>query len=309
MTTEGTTPKWITGTITADPLLDLPVGAKIAFSSQLFPSDAPGGLTAILNWDFFDGAVIGLHFGDPLNQLVLGSGVMVAPGVALAAKHVVESEIEAIIQGGTGFICTAIASSGLMVWRPRHVTLVENTDLALLTLECASPLPEVLRNATISTRLPKLGERIFIAGVRHEFEIGRELSDINMRMMVAVGTVTERYEIGRDRVMYPWPVLEVDCHALHGMSGGPAFDERGFLIGLLSASTDAEPPGPAFVSLLWPALATRVTPPWPPGLYPAAVSLLEIDRKLCGIERPDALGVERDESNGSCKVAYLPWDD
>jgi hypothetical protein len=309
MTTESTTPKRVMGTIIADPLLSLPVGAKVDFSSQLFTSDAPGGLTDIHNWDFFDGAVIGLHFGDPLNQLVLGSGVMVAPGVALAAKHVVESEMEAVMRGGAGFICTAIGSSGLMIWRPQHVALVDNTDLALLTLECASPLPKVLRNATISTRLPKVGERIFIAGVRHELEVEEESPGLNMRMMVAAGTVTERYTIGRDRVMYPWPVLEVDCHALHGMSGGPAFDERGFLIGLLSASTHAEPPGPAFVSLLWPALATRVTPSWPPGLYPAPVSLLEMDRKLCGIERPDALDVVREESNGSCKVAYRPWDD
>jgi hypothetical protein len=309
MTTEGVTPKRIIGTVTADPLLGLPVGAKINFSSQLFTSDAPRGLNDIHNWDFFDGAVVGLHFGAPLNQLVLGSGVMVAPGVALAAKHVVEPKIEAIMRGGAGFMCTAIASSGLIIWQPRHLALVDNTDLALLTLECASPLPEVFRNATISTRLPKVGERIFIAGVRHEFETEGELPDLNMRMMVAVGTVTVRYEQGRDRVMYPWPILEVDCHALHGMSGGPAFDERGFLIGLLSASTDAEPPGPAFVSLLWPALTTRVTPPWPPGLYPVAVSLLEMDRKLCGIERPDALEVVRDESDGSWEVTYRPWDD
>jgi hypothetical protein len=151
-----------------------------------------------------------------------------------------------------------------------------------------------------------VGERIFIAGVRHEFEVEAEPPSLNLRMMVAAGTVTAQ---GRDRVILPWPALAVDCPALSGMSGGPAFDERGFLIGLLSASMDGEPPGPAFVSFLWPALATRVTPPWPPGLYPAAVSLLEMDRKLCGIERPDALEIVRHESSDSYTLAYRRWDD
>ena len=188
MTTERTTPRQIMGTITEDPLLTLRVGAEIAFSSELFTSNAPGGLNDIDNWEFFDGAVIGLLFGDPLSKHILGSGVMVAPGVALAAKHVVEPQMEAVMRGGRGFIRAAILSSGLMIWRPRHVTIVDSTDLALLTLECASPLPEVLRNATISTR-PRVGERIFIAGVRHEVEAGSEVADLGVRMMVAAGVI------------------------------------------------------------------------------------------------------------------------
>ena len=206
------------------------------------------------------------------------------------------------MRGGRGFICAAILSSGLMIWRPRHVTIVDSTDMALLTLECASPLPGVLRNATISTRLPRVGERIFIAGVRHEVEAGSEVADLGVRMMVAAGVILDRYELRRDQ-MLPWPTLAV----LSGMSGGPAFDERGFLIGLLSSSSDGEQV--AYVSLLWPSLTTKVTPPWPPGLYQMPMSLLEMDRRLCGIERPDALEIVRDgSSDGSNKVIYRPWD-
>lgn len=306
---EDITPRELMGLITEDPLLALPVGAKIEFSSDLFRPNAPAGLAEVSDWDFFDGAVIGLHFGDPLGQAVLGSGAMVAPGVALVAKHVVdpkEPEMKAVMQGAAGFICTAISSSGLTIWRPRHVTLVDNTDLAILTLQGASALPEVFRNATISTRLPGLGEQLIIAGVRHEVGAAEDRPKLNIRMMVATGTVAARYEQGRDWLL-PWPTLEVDCPALSGMSGGPAFDERGFLIGLLCTSLD--PPGPAYVSLLWPSLATRVTPPWPPGIYPAPVSLLEMDRRLCGIERPDALEIVRDEPANSHTLTYRPWSD
>lgn len=86
------------------------------------------------------------------------------------------------------------------------------------------------------------------------------------------------------------------------MSGGPAFDERGFLIGLLSSSNENEQGDITFVSLLWPSLTVRVTPPWPPGLYQAPVSLLEMDRRLCGIERPDALEIVPG------KVFYRLWE-
>jgi hypothetical protein len=189
---------------------------------------------------------------------------------------------------------------------PRQVALVENTDLAILTVEGASALPEVLRNATISTRLPKVGERIVIVGhPRHEYEAEGGKEQLGLRMVVAAGTVTARYEQGRDWLL-PWPTLEIDCPALGGMSGGPAFDERGFLVGLFSLSPEGTP---AYVSLLWPSLATRVTPSWPPGLYPAPVSLLEMDRRLCRIERPDALEVAGDKSTGNYTLRYRPWNE
>lgn len=51
------------------------------------------------------------------------------------------------------------------------------------------------------------------------------------------------YPHGRDRVMLPWPVLEVDCPTWGGMSGGPVFDEHGHLIGLLCSSFSVEEGG------------------------------------------------------------------
>lgn len=291
----------VSGTITADPLQQLPLGVELHFSVERFAFDAPGGLNSINNWDFFKGAVIALHFGNASNQRIMGSGVMVAPGIAVTARHVVEPEMSLVMAGG-GFICTGIAPSGLMIWRTRHVTTIPQTDLAILTLEYASALPDVFRHASITTRLPKIGEQVFLVGQRHEAgEPTTPLASINMKMMVAAGIVTARYEQGRDRVMLPGPALEVDCPALGGMSGGPAFDESGFLVGLLSSSLAD---GPAFLSLLWPALTTKVTPPWPPGVYKDPTSLLELDRKLCGIDRPDAIVVERDEITEGFRTVY-----
>lgn len=118
---------------------------------------------------------------------------MVAPGVALVARDVVALEdreelMKSVMQGTAGFICTAITSAGLTIWRPRQVTLIDNTDLAILTVEGASALPEVLCNGTISTRLPKVGERIVIAGLpRHEYKAEGGRANLNVRMVVATG--------------------------------------------------------------------------------------------------------------------------
>src|SRR5262245_8152400 len=131
-------PLTASGIVTADPLGELPIGAEIKFVSRAFVGSAPTGLHTVANWNFFHGAVIALHFGSTSGSLILGSGVIVAPGMALAAKHVIEPWIGSLMAGDDGLICTAIVPGGVMIWRPRHISLVEGTDLALLALEYAS---------------------------------------------------------------------------------------------------------------------------------------------------------------------------
>jgi len=68
------------GQIAADPLKDLPIGAQLHFSASLFACEPLGNLNGIANWDFFEGAIVALHFGQSGFQHILGSGVLVAPG-------------------------------------------------------------------------------------------------------------------------------------------------------------------------------------------------------------------------------------
>lgn len=294
--------------IVPDPVKALPLGSQIRFNSRLFPSDMPHGLNDVRDWEYLSGTVLALQFGRVSNPRVLGCGVIVAPGVALAAKHVVEPEIEAV-RGGDGFICTAMTSAGIMVWAPQQVTPLLNTDLCILTLEYRSPLPDAFHQAVITTRLPKVGETIFIAGQRcvGSSATAEGITTLEIRTIGAAGKVTAQYVQGRDSVMAPGPALEVECPALGGMSGGPAFDRAGYLLGLLSSSW--EPDGPATISLLWPALAVKVAPGWPDGLHHGAASLLEMDRGICPIQRPDALRVRWDADSGSPITEYLPWED
>jgi len=146
----------ISGVVAVDPLHDAPIGTQLNISADLFTTSSSFKLSNISNWDFFNGVVVAIHFGGNRSQRITGSGVLVAPGVALTARHVIEPELEQIMNGSTEIICTGIAASGWMIWKCHQITLIDHTDdLALLINVSASALPDVLRQAAITTRLPR----------------------------------------------------------------------------------------------------------------------------------------------------------
>lgn len=217
---------------------------------------------------------------------------MVAPGVVLTARHVIEPQQEHLVSGQQEIICSAITSTGLVIWTCHEVTLMGSAGLALLMVRSASALPDVLHLATLTTRLPRVGEKLVIAGVRHHATEPTDIvAELELSMMVAQGVVTARYANGRDRILLPSPCLEVDCPAIGGMSGGPAFDSDGFLVGSVTSSIEGVPGGPTYVSLLWPCFPEKIRPIWPDRLYKEPTSLLQMDRRLCAIHRPEAIEI------------------
>jgi hypothetical protein len=109
--------------------------------------------------------------------------------------------------------------------------------------------------------------------------------------------------------MLPWPVLEVECPTVGGMSGGPVFDSRGRLVGLLCSSLDTEDGhGVTYVSLLWPTLTRGFETVWPKNLIPGLTTLLGIDPKLCSIEGREAVTLEPHPSGEGTRIAYRIWE-
>jgi hypothetical protein len=304
-------PTNVGGIITTDPLLNAPIGTNLHITPSLFQALPPPGLNSIANWDYFRGTVLAIHFGGPEGQHILGSGILVAPGVVLAARHVVEPQRERLMAGDLEILCTGIVAGALVIWTCHQVTLIRNADIALLMVRSASALPAVLHQATLTTRMPRVGERLVIAGIRHHADEPTPINttaELAISMMVAPGTVTARYEHGRDRVLLPGPCFEMDCPAIGGMSGGPAFDEEGFLIGMVTSSIEGDLAGPTFVSLLWPCFGEEINPSWPQGLYQGPTSLLQMDRRLCGLQRPEAIEISVDTSTGQRICNYHHWD-
>ena len=120
---------------------------------------------------------------------------------------------------------------------------------------------------------------------------------------VGVGVVSEVYGQGRDRAVLPWPVIEVDCDALGGMSGGPCFDEGGYLVGLLCSSFEGTA-GPSYMSLLWPALVYSFNPIWMKTLFGETTTLMDLPEQLIVIEGRHR--VVRTTVPGGYTVAYRP---
>jgi hypothetical protein len=245
--------------------------------------------------------LLALHVQDGTTYHTGGSGVVVAPGVALTAKHYVQDWIPRTTpDGGCVMFGTALIPDGLQVWIVTQVTMVEGTDLAILGLRYSSALPpgNLFHTATITTRIPQIGELVLCAGfIPHEGVVQGtpKSATIGGDVMIAAGEVTARYprQKGRDVCKLPFPVVEVKCTIKGAMSGGPVFDSEGYLIGINTSSFESEDDlGPSYISLAYPSLGHRTKVLWPAGLYPKPIALIEMDSTLCRIEGRSALDFE-----------------
>jgi hypothetical protein len=86
-------------------------------------------------------------------------------------------------------------------------------------------------------------------------------------------------------------------NTLGGMSGGPVFNARGHLVGIVSSSYVAnDGKGPTYVSLIWPAFHGTVDATWPKDFWPDKEASILAARerghaKVCGDFEIDARGV------------------
>ena len=300
------------GTMVQDPFDGIDPDRKIYVEMGMFTPNDPPGVYAVHDMAHYDGMVLSVHFFTEKWSSVEGTAVMVAPGIAIAAAHVIEEHIPSIMSGEVHIICAGFTPTGPRYWRVRHMTKADGTDVMVLSLEYASPIPDDGRfvQATMTLRLPKIGELVMIAGFRASTEHVAADPDMHFPMLdgvmkygadvlIGIGEVTQHYLSGRG-VMLPGPGIEVACSTPGGLSGGPAFDATGNLIGTLTSSLDhADGRGPSLVSLLWPALVQPITPAFLPQLLPESFKLLDLDPKLCGIDGRDAIHRAGGPDNGT----------
>jgi S1-C subfamily serine protease len=201
----------------------------------------------------------------------MGTAFFVAPYVALTARHVIDEIFDQFegrsllkVKGDTRFgldLAHVDPDVGLLKWTVRKYGYSQSIDIAVLILEPAKPLPARFAwcRPQLSVLPPPNGSRLTAFGypnTRHRVDqegIGRIVVDPRL----STGTVLEIHREYRDRSMLPFPCLHTDARFDPGMSGGPVFDERGVLIGLVTSNlppTSAGECHSSYVSLLWPAL-------------------------------------------------------
>ena len=296
-----------------NPELELVPGERLRFEQQRLKFEGANGHYMPLGSQ--NGILLALSFRDDNGQHTYGSAAMVGPGLAICAAHVIEEQgfYEKIQSDAATLVASApLPDGGMHLWTVLRVALVPNTDLAVLSMALTSPYPTDRRfvSAAITTRMPALGDVLTVTGL----SAGRGTEAISNNMHFEMipgcmfGQVIDRYPDGRGRMM-PGPCVAVECHARGGMSGGPVFDSRGYLVGIVSSSFEGMET--TFVSHIWPALVLpqAACPVWPPVPYPlpAPGSLLHLGRKFgIDIERPDAFKLGTHD--GEIVLRYVEWE-
>jgi hypothetical protein len=269
----------------------------------------PPRAAALSNRDAFRGMVLALVFSDGHRHSVLGSAVTVAPGIALCATHTVRAQLPQLRSGQLALAAMGISDHGALIWRVLELLAIEGTDLTILTMSFMSDRPPKLYQAMMTTRTPAIGERLVFGGFRATQETFEadipDTIEIVGAMRLGSGEVRQVFPKRRDSLLVPWPSLEVDAPLFGGMSGGPVFDSRGYLMGLGSRSMDmgvGEEPSPMVVALVWPALGQRF--PFP-GVPPRSTTLLELHERFTVIERPEAVTAMPD--GDKLITTYAQW--
>ena len=205
-------------------------------------------------------ALVALVLIDDNGSTIIGSGVMVGPGLAIVATHVLEE----FTQRGAMPVLLTFLPDGTRAWLARESStasgssaygedrrIVSDVTLISCTLNSHAISHRPLMLAPIRVALPLLGERLWAFGYRQNV---LEDAAALITPLVTSGLVTTVYPHGRGERM-PASCVEVDMDTQGGMSGGPVVNAAGELIGIVSSSIEG---GPSYITLVWDALRFKI---------------------------------------------------
>jgi hypothetical protein len=203
-----------------------------------------------------------------------GTAIMIAPRIALTARHVIESCLNQIEDKQTASVGNVNGSFSLQfaqiqegktgaLWFTIRVYYHTKSDIAIFLL---TPFSEAANNykgdkfPLIELLPPTVGSRIFGFGYHSQEMVEAEMT-WNVNPSTTSGQVLEVFVERRDEGLLNFPCYRTNAKFAPGMSGGPIFNERGCLCGLMSSNlppiNDGEEDA-SFIATLWPMLAIPV---------------------------------------------------
>jgi hypothetical protein len=210
-----------------------------------------------------------------------GSGVFVAPGVVLTAKHVVNGmgtlderwdreKHETSDFASPSFdirLYQAPRWGETVLWYVKgDVVRSRDTDIAILPVEPENKLSEWVANealpeAFVPWRLgpPPIGAEVELYGwPKPTLEMTGQVHTGGVQWVEQHGTVTHVFYDMRDHVRVNFPSFRIDRPVDGAFSGGPVF-YRGALVGITSISTETDPNEPeligdTYAASLWPLI-------------------------------------------------------
>lgn len=191
---------------------------------------------------------------------LIGSGVMIGPGLLLTASHVMDE----FPRDGTGPVFLTFLADGARAWLPKQTvrrsgpsdfaedrTKTSDVTLVGCTLNSDAHAAYPLTLAPMQIALPLLGERLWAFGFR-QAELEDETAGVTP--LVSSGVVSAAFPQGRGERM-PAACIEVAMDTWGGMSGGPVVNSEGRVVGIVSSSFQG---GPSYVTLIWDILSLSV---------------------------------------------------
>lgn len=143
----------------------------------------------------------------------LGSGVLVSEdGKILTAAHVVQAAAQIIVEFPSGEVV-----------RARPVAAVPSADVALIQLE-RPPRSQMVVAKMGNSDAVEVGEEVFIVG-----------APLGISHSLTVGHISARRDLDRTMSgMFEAEFFQTDAAINQGNSGGPMFDMKGEVIGIVS---------------------------------------------------------------------------
>lgn len=264
----------IHGTVLGAPFA-FPAGRTLNVNSILVPPQSEDGVTVIAADNLVNGPLLALWCTGDGTGHQRGSAFLVAPGVGVTAHHVIQDyeDQEGLLRADAELVAFGQQGGLALTWIVRSIVRPEAGDVALLLMDLHTALPEdfSLHLFELGARLPRLGERGTVLGIRSNLPDGvnvlddqrRHLGKLEASTIQSSGPVIDLYPQGRP--MLDTPCFSLAATGLGGMSGGPVFDARGLVIGMISTSVAIDGDYVSTASLLWQSLWFEIGPAWPRG--------------------------------------------
>ncbi|MFA7351067.1 MAG: hypothetical protein WC009_09910 [Methylotenera sp.] len=215
-------------------------------------------------------------------QIWMGTVFVIGVQMLFTAKHValqLLADDPSLANGMPSQFAYAIiqrskSSKQLILWNINSIGMIDNCDIALITLIAAH---NEARDYTKWTGLPlsfippSIGSRIAGSGI-HEIVINSLQVDgddiycnLDVKRSFSEGVAKDIHFDMRDRGMYSFPCFQVDAQFNGGMSGGYVVNERNEVCGVISGSLPAmseDDEHVSYAALLWPTVSLPIPSEW-----------------------------------------------
>jgi S1-C subfamily serine protease len=235
-----------------------------------------------------NGHVVGNPNGQDVRKLVLGiCGIrgnqlepggcclLIAPGLAITAKHVINHIDEKFVltepkPGGNlrdyAIHVSASRALGHITFEVETVYQCANSDLALLQVRALNEESYTYPVVTPSINFdpPPLGSEVFTFGYpRQTAQLDEGFIVWESQVFSSLGHVQEYWPERRDAAVLTFPSFQLDAEVIGHMSGGPIANRNGEIVGVIAGGLDDGEGGRpiSYGAALWPLLGTRMFDP------------------------------------------------